>query len=125
MVEEYVDKIMTALASLLPADWTRVVLHAAINAESYRITYYVRTADHPHYMHFGEFLRRAEVSPVAILRAYQQIYSWSRRAQEEALGDIWTGYTLTVSHDGRFMLDYEYDPQEPILSDAWRRDHLV
>lgn len=124
MNDELFQQILDEISPFLPGSWSRMIYRCFYTAGSWSMKFYADRGD-------GVYVDCFKLLPSGrqeILRAFQRLGRITAQARDSAPdGAKWTALTLSVSSDGNFHADFDYqDLSESMVFYAmeWEKKYL-
>ena len=122
-MNDFVQKIFDLYAEILPEDWQKFILHAAIAPGQQSMYFFVRVKGEQKYWSYDELeeigLFTEDEFRAVRLKAGKESFLFQKKANP-----VWTGYTLSIDDEGNADIDFEYDEQPVMIPDTWKTKYL-
>ncbi len=118
MNEDIIKSIVDYLISLLPENWTNVILRDISAPGYYNIYFYVKV--NGTYIQCFNLPKKYSITMDELNSAFSKI---NKLCQQNQTTKKWRSYTLTLSSIGDFCIDYEYE--EPMEKNKWKAKYGI
>ena len=107
--------IADKLQDILPVGWKKVVFYAEVTDDSYEMFYYVFTTEGDKPIQCYDLPELYEIDEDQIDAVFDELYDPLREEQVGLIAEgkePWTNYTMVLSDDGSFKVDYDFTSLE-------------
>lgn len=107
--------IADKIQDILPQEWKKVVFYAEVTDDSYEMFYYVFTSESNKPIQCYDLPDLYEIDENKIDAIFEELYK-PLREERSSLAvegkEPWTNYTLLLTDDGHFKVDYDFTSLE-------------
>lgn len=122
--------IADKIQDILPIGWKKVVFYAEVTDDSYEMFYYVFTTESDKPIQCYDLPELYEIDEDQIDAVFDELYDPLREEQVGLIAEgkePWTNYTMVLSDDGSFKVDYDFTSLEDGGYDyrkAWKKKYI-
>ena len=109
------ELIADKLQDILPQGWNKVVFYAEVTDDSYEMFYYVFTSESDKPIQCYDLPDLSDIDEDQIDNIFEELYEPLREERSALVTDgkePWTNYTLVLTADGHFKVDYDFTSLE-------------
>ena len=107
--------IANKIQDILPQGWKKVVFYAEVTDDSYEMFYYAFTSESDKPIQCYDLPELYEINEDQIDAIFEEIYEPLREERSSLVSEgkeAWTNYTLILTEDGHFKVDYDFTSLE-------------
>jgi len=122
--------IARKIQDILPQGWNKLVFYAEVTDDSYEMFYYVFVPEFDKPIQCYDLPKLSEIKEDEIDTIFKELYEplKAERARLITEGkDPWSNYTLILTDDGHFKVDYDFTSLEDGGYDyrkAWKSKYI-
>lgn len=122
--------IADKIQDVLPNGWKKVVFYAEVTDDSYEMFYYVFTSGSDKPIQCYDLPDKYEIDEDQIDAVFEKIYEPLRKERSGLVAEgkePWTNYTLLLTNDGSFKVDYDFTSLEDggyEYRKTWRKKYI-
>ena len=122
--------IADKIQNILPVGWKKVVFYAEVTDDSYEMFYYVFTSENEKPIQCYDLPDFYEIDEDQIDAVFDELYDPLREEQSGLVSEgkePWTNYTMVLSEDGSFKVDYDFTSLEDGGYDyrlSWKKKYI-
>ncbi len=124
------ELIADKLQDILPQGWNKVVFYAEVTDDSYEMFYYVFTSESDKPIQCYDLPDLSDIEENQIDAIFEELYEPLRKERADLVTegkDPWTNYTLVLTDDGHFKVDYDFTSLEDggyEYRKAWKKKYI-
>lgn len=121
-MEKLYKEIADVLITVLPEKWERVYLYGELGEGSYEFFFYLYINNE--YIQCFNLEKSFNIRKIEISNSFKQLYNIVEK--DEIIKNC-VYFTFTLTKDGSFKMDYEYEPYDSLTArnDRWKTKYLI
>ena len=122
--------IANKLQDILPQGWKKVIFYAEVTDDAYEMFYYVYTSEIERPIQCYDLPDSYEIDEDQIDKVFEDLYEPLREERSALIAEgkePWTNYTLALSNDGSFKVNYDFTSLEDggyEYRKAWKKKYI-